>query len=86
MCSISPRSCQLACSAAAQRDQDVVGLELLDGIRDDGQDAAANRRAADVGVDRAHVAQHAVEPLVGDMPMPIDIVRKPGESPGEGRA
>ena len=67
---------------AAQRDQDVVGLELRDGVRDDRQDAAAARRAAGVGADRVHVAEHRVEALVGDVPKPIDVVGEPGKSPG----
>ena len=69
---------------AAQRDQDVVGREVRDGVRDDGQDAATAGNAAGVGADRAHVAEHGVEALIGDMPQPIDIVGQPREPTRQG--
>ena len=68
---------------AAQRDQDVVGLELRDRVRDDGQDAAPSGRAAGVRADRVHVAEHRVQPLVGDMPHPIDLIGEPGKPAGQ---
>jgi hypothetical protein len=68
---------------AAQCEQDVIGLEILDGVRDYGHDAAPAGQSAGVGADRVHVVQHGVEALVGDMPAPIDVVGEPGKPPGE---
>ena len=69
---------------AAQRDQDVVGLELL---RRRPRSPSGCCRGAAVPrasrADRAHVPQHRVESLVGDVPKPIDVVGEPRESAGQ---
>ena len=62
----------------------MIGLEVLDRIGDDRQDAAAVVRSAGVGADGLHVAEHRVEALVGKVAELIHIVGKPGEPPGEG--
>ena len=59
---------------AAQCEQDVIGLEVRNCVRDHGHDTATAGQSAGVGADRVHVAQHGVEALVGDMPAPIDVV------------
>jgi hypothetical protein len=59
---------------AAQCEQDVIGLEVRNCVRDHGHDAATAGQSAGVGADRVHVAQYGVEALVGDMPAPIDVV------------
>jgi hypothetical protein len=53
----------------------MIGLELLDPISEDGQDAAAERVSAGVGADRAHVAEHGVKPLVSHVPK-FDLRRR----------
>ena len=84
-CSISRRSCQLACSETVQRDQDVIGLERRDCVRDDRHDASTGSRAARVRTDRVHVAQDRVEALVGVVPESIHLIGEPGQSSGERR-
>ena len=62
----------------------MIGLELRDRVRDDGQDAATSGRAAGVRADRVHVAEHRVQAFVGDVPHPIDLIGEPGKPAGEG--
>jgi hypothetical protein len=64
---------------ATQRDQNVIGLELGDGIGEDGQDTATEGISAGVGTDRVQVAEHGVEALVGGVSEPIDIIGQPGK-------
>ncbi|MCA1700769.1 MAG: hypothetical protein LC790_18430, partial [Actinobacteria bacterium] len=49
---------------AAQPDQDVIGVELCDGVRKGGQDAVITCNAAGLDADRAHVAEDGVKALV----------------------
>ena len=69
----------------AQGDQDVIGLERRDSIRDHRHDAPPGSRSAGVGADRVHVLQDGVEALVGVVPKAVDVVGEPGESSGERR-
>jgi hypothetical protein len=46
--------------------------------------SAAANDAARMGFDRVQMTQHRVQPFVGDVPMPVHVVREPGESLGEG--
>ena len=66
-----------------KRDQDVVRLELRDGVGDGERDTAAAGQPASVGADGAHVPQHRVEARVGDVTGAIDIVGEPVEAVGE---
>ena len=58
---------------ATQRDQNVIGLELGDGIGEDGQDTATEGISAGVGTDRVQVAEHGVEAPVGGVSKPVGI-------------
>jgi hypothetical protein len=60
-----------------QSDQDVVGREVRDGIRDYGPNASAAWAAARFDANRAHVAKHRVQALVRDVATPVDVVAKP---------
>jgi hypothetical protein len=66
-------------------EQYVVGSEVRDRVPDDGQDAATTGETARVDPNRAHVAEHRVEALVGDMPRPVDVVAEPGKPAEQSR-
>src|SRR3954447_15190201 len=70
---------------AAQRQHDMIGLVFLDRVSDHLEDASSQRPAAWGGTDGAEVAEHGVEPLVSHMPEAVDVIGKPGKSPGKGR-
>ena len=70
---------------AAQREQDVVGLKLSDGIIDGSERGVISRPPTDPGANGPHVAKYGNEPVLGNVSRVVDIVSDPGSSPREAR-